>query len=284
MFPAYKAGYSNWNFIMKRIIRVFPRKTNATPDDDLVRFTVPTMFDEADEVHVSVAFEWDKPKAEFLAKQWETVAPVKIGGPAYDDPCVEFEPGMYLKKGYVITSRGCPNHCWFCKAWKNEGTIRELEIKEGYIVQDNNLLACSLTHQKQVFQMLLKQKEKPQFTGGFEAKRFTIWHAEWMLKLKPKVTMFAYDTPDDWEPLVNTSMILYEAGLLKNHSIRCYVLVGYPDDKIEVARSRLNNTMSLGFMPFAMLYNCGKDLKDKITWKGFQREWANATIVGSKIK
>ena len=37
-----------------KIIRVFPRKTNATPDDDLVRIgTEPGLFDEADEVHVN---------------------------------------------------------------------------------------------------------------------------------------------------------------------------------------------------------------------------------------
>lgn len=40
-----------------KIIRVFPTKTNATPDDELVRIhEVPSLFDEADEVHISVAF------------------------------------------------------------------------------------------------------------------------------------------------------------------------------------------------------------------------------------
>lgn len=42
-----------------KIIRVFPTKTNATPDDELVRIReVPSLFDEADEVHISVAFTW----------------------------------------------------------------------------------------------------------------------------------------------------------------------------------------------------------------------------------
>lgn len=44
---------------MKRIIRVFPARTHATPDDDLVRINaIPSLFDEADEVHISVAFTW----------------------------------------------------------------------------------------------------------------------------------------------------------------------------------------------------------------------------------
>ena len=60
---------------IKRIIRVFPTKTNATPTDELVRIReTPSFFDEADEVHVSVTFTWDIPIAEWLAKQWEPVA------------------------------------------------------------------------------------------------------------------------------------------------------------------------------------------------------------------
>lgn len=84
---------------MKRIIRVFPVRTNATPDDELVRIaTTPSLFDEADEVHISVAFTWHRRWAEWAAKQWAHIAPVKIGGPAYNEPCGEFIPGMYLKK------------------------------------------------------------------------------------------------------------------------------------------------------------------------------------------
>lgn len=94
-----------------RLIRVFPRKTRATPVDDLVRFGPPGLFDEADEVHVSVTFTYDKDKAEQLAEQWRHVAPVKIGGVAYDDTSLEFIPGRYLRPGYTITSRGCPRRC-----------------------------------------------------------------------------------------------------------------------------------------------------------------------------
>jgi hypothetical protein len=121
-----------------RLIRVFPRKTKATPTDDLVRIGKgPDMFDEADEVHISVAFTWDLPLAEKLAREWRVVAPVKIGGPALNEPGGDFVPGMYLKPGYVITSRGCPNRCWFCSVPKREGgEIRELPIKEGHNVLD----------------------------------------------------------------------------------------------------------------------------------------------------
>jgi hypothetical protein len=99
----------------QRIIRVFPRRTAATPDDGLVVIgQPPTLFDYADEVHISVTFSWDLPFAEKLAKAWGPVAPVKIGGPATGDTGGEFVPGFYVKSGYIIHSRGCPNTCWFC--------------------------------------------------------------------------------------------------------------------------------------------------------------------------
>lgn len=112
----------------KKIARVFPRKTTMTPDDDMVFFGPPPILilPEIDEVHVSVTFTYDKVKAEDLAEDWEAVGvPVKIGGPAYDDPADgPFVPGLYVKKGAVFTSRGCNNRCWFCGAWRREGKLR----------------------------------------------------------------------------------------------------------------------------------------------------------------
>ena len=47
----------------KRIIRVFPRRTKATPVDELaIVGREPGLFDEADEVHISVAFTCDIPE------------------------------------------------------------------------------------------------------------------------------------------------------------------------------------------------------------------------------
>jgi hypothetical protein len=76
-----------------RLIRVFPRKTKATPTDELAYFGPPDLFTEADRVHVSVTFTWDKPAAERLADQWRHVAPVEVGGPAYGDPGGYFMTG-----------------------------------------------------------------------------------------------------------------------------------------------------------------------------------------------
>lgn len=271
-----------------KLIRVFPRKTAATPDDEDVRFDPPSMFDAADEVHVSVTWTWDKPRAEFLAKTWRAVTDnIKVGGPAYDDEGGEFTPGLYLKKGYVITSRGCPNHCWFCVVPKREGTIRELEVKDGWNLLDSNLLACSREHQEKVFQMLLKYQGKARFTGGLEAARLEPWHVERLQKINPHDLFFAYDTAQDWEPLVSSARMLKDAGIIRpgNHSVRCYVLIGWEKDTIEKAEARLQKVLQLGIMPMAMLFDRGEHRpKDAVKWRRFQREWANPIIVGSKLR
>jgi len=124
------------------IARVFPRRTAATPDDAL-SFTSspPKDLPSIDAVHISVAYTYDLPKAEQLAEVWRHVGvPVALGGPAFNLPGGDFVPGMYLKKGYVITSRGCPNGCWFCSVPRREGGLRELPITEGYNLADDNIL------------------------------------------------------------------------------------------------------------------------------------------------
>ena len=271
-----------------KIIRVFPRRTKATPDDDLVRIkSFPGLFDQADEIHISVAFTWDIPLAEKLARAWSIVAPVRMGGPAMNEPGGDFVSGKYLKPGYVITSRGCPNHCWFCAVPKREGNIiRELPIIDGYNILDDNLLACSDKHIKSVFEMLSQQKEPIEFTGGLEAARLKPWHAEEMKKLKTKQIFFAYDTPDDLEPLQIAGKIMVEAGHEmhpKSHALRCYVLCGYGTDTMDKAEKRMKETMQAGFTPMAMLWKneTGKRNPD---WGKFQREWARPQIIYARKK
>ena len=268
-----------------KIARVFPRKTKASPDDELAFFDAPGLFPpEVDEVHVSVAFTYDLPKAEYLAKQWERVAPVKIGGPALGKPSGNFTPGMYLKKGYVITSRGCPNRCWFCSVPKRENGLHELPITDGWNLLDDNLLACSDGHIRSVFAMLQRQPVRPIFTGGLEARLLRAWHVELLREAKAQRMYFAYDTPDDYEPLVQAGKYLSEAGFPKdNHIARCYVLIGYKNDSFEKAENRLRQAWDAGFFPFAMLYH-DKHGKCDLAWKQFQREWARPKIVATKLK
>lgn len=268
----------------RKIIRVFPRRTKATPDDPDVRINVPPgFFDEADEVHVSVAFTWDLPRAEWLAKQWSPVATVKIGGPATGERSEGFTPGMYLKPGYVITSRGCPNHCWFCDAWKKEGNeVRELEIHDGWNVLDSNILACSDDHIKNVFTMLKRQPIKAQFTGGLEANILNDWHIDLLSWLKPARIFFAYDTPDDYEPLLSAAERIFKAGFLSpaSNNVRAYVLIGYPKDTMRAAEERLRAVLNTGMFPMAMVFRNKQGYRDP-SWIKFAWPWSRPACISS---
>jgi len=266
---------------VSRIIRVFPRRTRATPVDDLVAIgRGPELFDQADEVHVSVAFTWDLPFADRLAEAWRPVAPVRIGGPATGERGEAFEPGRYVRHGYTITSRGCHNRCWFCSVWRREGNeVRELPIRDGWNVLDDNLLACSESHTRAVFAMLDRQQEAPQFTGGIEAKILKPWHAKALRELRTKQVFFAYDTEDDLEPLRKAGQMMIEAGFTTaSHSLRCYVLCGWPKDTIEAAERRIGEAMAAGFTPMAMAWR-NQDGKKSPEWAKFQRAWARPAIV-----
>jgi len=267
-----------------KIARVFPRKTKASPTDDLAFFDEPGLFPiDVDEVHVSVTFSWDLPKAEYLSKAWGSIAPVRIGGPATGEAGGEFVPGRYLREGYVITSRGCPNRCWFCSVWRREGEqVRELPITDGWIVQDDNLLACSALHIMSVFEMLKRQPHRALFTGGLEATGLRDWHVHQLAKLKPERIFLAYDEPRDYEPLVTASRMLREAGFTSHH-LRAYVLCGYPGDTFGLAESRCRQVCALGMDPMAMLYQVGNRRRDP-EWVRFAKLWARPASIHMMMK
>lgn len=256
-----------------------------TPMDSLAFYDGPPLWELPEkEVHISTVFTYDKSRAEQLADQWGNAGyDVRIGGPAYNDYGREFVPGRYVKQGIVVTSRGCNNRCWFCLAPRREGNIRELPITDGYILQDNNLLQCSENHIRDVFAMLARQPQRPEFVGGIEAKELKDWHMDLFVGVKPKSIYLAYDTPDDYDPLFRASGMFKEAGLLKNHTLMCYCLCGYNNDTFSKAEARMRQVVELGIMPFAMLYRDDNGKVDK-EWQRFQRGWANPFIVGSKMK
>ncbi len=263
-----------------KIARVFPTQTNLSPTDPMAFFGPPDMFVKADEVHISVLFTWDLEHAKWLAKQWERVAPVKIGGPATGQRAENFTPGLYTANGAVITSRGCNNKCWFCSAWRRDGEIRELPITDGWNVFDDNLLQCSDQHIKNVFEMLGRQKRRPIFTGGLEARKLTVWRAKRLFDLNPEYMFFAYDSPRDLGYLHLASKTLIEAGF-KRRKMRCYVLIGYPGDTVRDAENRLDDCWDAGYLPMAMLFREGSGQRDPV-WQKFQREWVRPAIVKSK--
>lgn len=269
-----------------RVARVFCRRTSATPTDELafVAEPPPLFLPPVDEVHICVVFTWDLPLGETLAKQWEVVGvPVRLGGPAFEQPGGEFIPGLYVKPGIAITSRGCPNNCWFCAVPRRERGLRELPVRDGWNIFDDNLLACSEGHIRAVFEMLRRQPQRPIFTGGLEAKILKPWHCDLLRQAKPRRMYFAYDTPDDYAPLVDAGKMLRAAGFtISSHVMSCYVLIGWPGDRFDAAEMRMVDTMEAGFMPYAMLYR-DENGKTDPQWRRFQRAWLRPAIVGKKI-
>ena len=267
------------------IARVFPRRTTATPDDDYAFVGEPPLFmpNDITEVHISVTFTWDLPAAERLVRAWERVAPVKIGGPATGMRGEEFTPGMYLKLGYVITSRGCPNDCWFCFVPEREGYLRELTVEVGNNVLDDNLLACSDNHIRKVILMLEIAPQPRLLTGGLEALRFLPWHARALVSAGITRVYFAYDTPDDLYPLRVAGKIAMAEGLHPLGQLCAYVLVAYPKDTIEAAQERCLDAARAGFMPYAMPYR-GKDGKKAAGWSRFARTWSRPAATRAELK
>ncbi len=273
----------------EKIIRVFVRRTNATPDDSMAFVGDPLFPDflpTADEVHVSCTFTWDKGEAERLERAWEIYFPgkVKLGGPAYDDKGGEFVVGRYLKKGYVITTRGCPNLCPWCFVPQREGELRTLSIMEGNNVLDNNLLAAPKEHIEAVFKMLRKQRRGAQFTGGLDARLLNDWHIDLLKSIRVKQIFLAYDHRGQWPCVVRSARMLRNVGY-DREKLRCYVMVGYQEDTIEQALARLEAVWEIGLMPFVMLFEGGGRRAAMVrdgAWRELVREWSLPAIMRAK--
>jgi len=267
---------------MMKIARVFPTKTKMSPLDRDAYFDVPGLFLPRyyDEIHISVVFSWDMNAAYLLKRQWDHIAPIKIGGPAINGEGGEFTPGIYLKKGITITSRGCPNNCAWCFITK---PLKELEIKPGNNIIDNNLLACSRSHLDKVFQMLRSQ-QRIKLSGGLEAERITDKIAEEIRGLSLRQLWIAYDHPGKFRAVEKAFKILNK--YFKRDHLGCYVLIGYGDDSLDKAEGRLQQIVDLGGFPFAMLYRNfkGEFPQPEKPWRKLQKYWVRPAYIRHRIK
>ena len=263
------------------MIRVFPRQTKWTPTDELAFIGDPPLIRPPDQpVRISATFTWDKIEAERLYRSWSALySDVKIGGPAYDNPGGEFEPGRFVKEGVTITSRGCPKQCPFCFVPRREGIIRELPIKDGWIVQDNNLLACSNEHVEKVFDMLRRQSKAICFNGGLDATFFTERHRGLLDSIRLREAWFSCDRPNDLPEMERLSRKLENISTNKK---RCFVLIGYEDRSPEEAEKRCQQVYELGFLPFAQLYRNERPMKYSTEWRSVARKWSRPAAYRSK--
>jgi len=255
-----------------------------TPTDPLAFVGDPPLIrPDVQPVAVSVTFTWDIPEGHRLVKSWSRFYPdVQIGGPAFGDPGGGFVQGRFLKEDVVITSRGCKRRCSFCLVPKREGAVRELEIKDGSIVQDNNLLACSEAHVSNVFRMLRRQPSPARFPGGFDSRLFRSRHVDLLRSVRLDEVWFAYDSGNP-KSIQKVARMLPEPEFSRNKK-RCYVLVGFRGDMMEKAEARCREVFDLGFLPFAMLYRGPTETVRKSNyWSRFVRTWTRPAATKAHI-
>ena len=230
------------------------------------------MIPEHDEVHISCTFTWDMDEAEELAFQWEGVTnkPVKLGGVAYHSPVDGFTPGLYVRKGIIFTSRGCNNNCLWCGVRQIEGTLKELPICEGNIIQDNNFLQCSRQHKDKVFDMLRTQRGIC-FRGGLQPDLIDDHFIENIQSLRIAELWLACDTDSSLPRFKTACKKLTDAGFDRNH-IKCYSLIGHDMEKEEIRNREIFNA---GAMPFSQLERDFTRTKTEYSkeWKAFERQW-----------
>lgn len=270
-----------------KIIRVFPsglkkRGGSLLPNDKYAFIGDPPLDGfrpEADEVHISCTFTWDKVEAERLGEAWsQYYEVVKVGGVAYGSPIYGFTPGKYIKNGITFTSRGCNNQCPWCSARVDEGKISPLyDFPPGYIIQDNNLLQCDKSHLDRVFEMLRYQPRQVIFSGGLDSRLITDDIADSIRDLPIESVFLACDTKEAIKPLRRAVQKLH----LPRRKTRCYVLLKFNDgETISNARERLELVWEAGAMPFAQLYQ-PKDrwINYPREWKELAREWARPAVM-----
>jgi hypothetical protein len=260
----------------REVIRVFPIRTSFTPNDHLAFVGFPPLIRPGNRrtpVHVSVVFKWCRDLAEKIAASWrQHYDNVLISGPAYGDLGDDFTPGMYLKLGCTITSRGCVKHCGWCPE-KNR-PLRVLPIKPGWIIQDSNLLACPEWHVRAVFDMLREQKHAARFPGGLDKDFLKPWHRELFDSIRIDELWFACDLTVGLPALERAAKILHGISIEK---LRCYTMIGYDDvpETLEQADARIQRVFDLGFLPFCQLFKPDDYVKRyPEEWKAVQRKWA----------
>jgi hypothetical protein len=68
--------------------------------------------------------------------------------------------------------------------------------------------------------------------------------------------------------------------------MRAYVLIGYPKDTFALAEQRLQQMLTIGFTPYAMLWRPETPSQQKYapeeSWRAFQRLWARPALIHAR--
>jgi len=161
--------------------------------------------------------------------------------------------------------------------------LRLLDIKPGWIVQDNNLLATPHSHQERVYAMLKAQRKGATFKGGLEAARVDDWVLEQLRELRINEVFLAADTKAALPALRRAVDKLAFLGRNSN-KLRCYVMIGY-DETIDQGQARLEAVWEAGCLPFAQLYRApDQEIQYSKEWRDLARTWSRPAAIRAMHK
>ncbi len=254
---------------------------------------------QCQKAYLSAIFTWDLPQlvkdAEALARM--ALIEVEVGGPAVTamPEYVKERVGKFVKIHVglderfehiegdfqaTFTSRGCPRACDFCLVSKLEGRkmveYEQFNIPVGVnpYICDNNLLATSWEHQLLVVERF-RNVSNLDINSGFDDRIFVknpdkYW--DLYRGLHTETWRFAYDSPDQKEPMTFIAKYLHGKGI--NHrKINVFCLAGGPGSSFGESQRRLQYLIDLECSPYPMRYRPLDSLEMNYTPPGWHKYW-----------
>jgi hypothetical protein len=88
---------------------------------------------------------------------------------------------------------------------------------------------------------------------------------------------------DTKESLLSLEKAIKKLKGFSRRQLRCYVLIGFNNEKIDQARERLEAVWQIGAMPFAQLYQPpDRYIRYSKEWRDLAREWSRPAAMVSQ--
>jgi hypothetical protein len=140
-------------------------------------------------------------------------------------------------------------------------------------VMDNNILSTSWAHQNMVVNKLSHVRNLD-LNSGFDDRIFAMNPGKyWDLysNLKLERWRFAYDKPEQQEPLIKVVDFLHNKGV-RYSNISIFCLIGWPGTTFQENQERLQFLVDIGTSPYPMRYRPLDSLKRKYVPPGWNNE------------
>jgi hypothetical protein len=220
-----------------------------------------------------------------------------IGGSGFDltiklpDEIEHIYPDYSLYPQYDFAvgwmTRGCPrcDHS-FCITPEKDGTksVKVADLDEFWngqkkiVLLDQNILACK--DREDLLQQLAKSKSKVLFDGGTDIRFIN----EDMLNLLSGIRVedfhFAWDNPK--EDLYNKFKLFSNSRMFRKNYTTVYILTNYWST-VEEDLMRVYKLRELGFMPYIMIYDKHRYVKENGKWvKGVEKIFSTQQLIHFK--